>query len=216
MGRQGRPGQSRQARRAAQRRQPPRQGPAGGQQPNWPLVGALGAVLAAILIFGILFAKQAGILGNATPTPSMTANSVGGIGCNANMTVGYHVHQHLTVLIKGKQFQFSPDVGHYYDHDCLFWVHKHTDENGLIHLESPAPVKPTLKAFFDIARLTVGQQGVPNITPGPGEQRKVWVNMKPYSGDPLSIPLVQHTDITIEIGPPFSPPRKFPFAKYQV
>jgi hypothetical protein len=85
-----------------------------------------------------------------------------------------------------------------------------------MHLESPGPVKPPLKAFFDIARLTVGAQGVPNLTPGPGEQRKVWVNMKPYSGDPLTIPLVQHTDITIEIGPPFSPPRKFPFAKYQV
>ncbi len=210
MGRQGRPGQSRQARRAAQRRQPQRPGPAGGKGPNWALMGALGAILAAIVIFAIVFAKQ------SNATPNMTANSVDGIGCNANMTVGYHVHPHITVLIKGKPFQFSQDVGHYYDHDCLFWMHKHQDENGLIHLESPAPVKPTLKAFFDISRLTFGAQGVPNITPGPSEQRKVWVNMKPYSGDPLTIPLVQHTDITIEIGPPFSPPRKFPFAKYQV
>jgi len=210
MGRQGRPGQSRQARRAAQRRQPQRQGPAAAKGPNWALMGALGAILAAIVIFAIVFAKQTG---NATPT--MTANSVDGIGCN-NMQPGYHVHPHLTVLIKGKPFQFSQDVGHYYDHDCLFWVHKHQDENGLIHIESPGPVKPSLKTFFDIARITVGAQGVPNITPGPGEQRKVWVNMKPYSGDPLTIPLVQHTDITIEIGSPFSPPRKFPFAKYQV
>jgi len=210
MGRQGRPGQSRQARRAAQRRQPQRQGPATAKGPNWALMGALGAILAAIVIFAILFAKQTG---NATP--NMTANSVDGIGCN-NMQPGYHVHPHLTVLIKGKPFQFSQDVGHYYDHDCLFWMHKHQDENGLIHLESPGPIKPPLKAFFDITRLTVGAQGVPNLTPGPGEQRKIWVNMKPYSGDPLTIPMVQHTDITIEIGPPFSPPRKFPFAKYQV
>ncbi len=215
MGRQGRPGQSRQARRAAQRRQPQRQGPAGGQRPNWALMGAMGVVLAAIVIFVIEFASHGGMPGSATPTPNMTANSVDGIGCN-NMQPGYHVHPHLTVLIKGKPFQFSQDVGHYYDHDCLFWVHKHQDENGLIHVESPGPVKPPLKAFFDIARLTVGAQGVPNLTPGPGEQRRVWVNMKPYTGDPLTIPLLQHTDITIEIGPPFSPPRKFPFAKYQV
>ncbi len=215
MGRQGRPGQSRQARRAAQRRQPERPGTAGGRRPNWPVMGALGAILAAIVIFGIVFAKQAGISGGATPTPNMTANPVDGVGCN-NMQPGYHVHPHLTVLIKGKQFQFSTDTGHYYDHDCLFWVHKHQDENGLIHIESPGPVKPPLKTFFDIVRLTAGPQGVPNITPRPGQQRKVWVNMKPYTGDPLQIPLLQHTDITIEIGPPFSSPKKFPFAKYQV
>jgi hypothetical protein len=44
------------------------------------------------------------------------------------MQPGYHVHPHLTVLIKGKPFQFNQDVGRYYDHDCLFWLHKHQDE----------------------------------------------------------------------------------------
>ena len=38
---------------------------------------------------------------------------------------------------------------------------------------------------------------------------KVFVDGKPYDGDPAKIPLNAHTDIVIEAGPPFPAPPKF-------
>jgi hypothetical protein len=37
----------------------------------------------------------------------------------------------------------------------------------------------------------------------------VWVDGKPYGGDPTKIPLAAHTDIVLEIGPPYPAPPKF-------
>ncbi len=42
-----------------------------------------------------------------------------------------------------------------------------------------------------------------------GSKLKVWVDGKPYTGDPAKIPLVAHADIVIEAGPPFPTPPKF-------
>jgi hypothetical protein len=50
----------------------------------------------------------------------------------------------------------------------------------------------------------------------PGQTLKVWVNLKPYYGNPRNIKLTQHTDITIQIGPKFVKPKRFDFAAYNV
>jgi hypothetical protein len=42
-----------------------------------------------------------------------------------------------------------------------------------------------------------------------GSKLKVWVDGKPYAGDPAKIPLAAHADIVIEAGPPFPTPPKF-------
>ena len=37
----------------------------------------------------------------------------------------------------------------------------------------------------------------------------IWVDGRPYGGDPRKIPLVQHADIVIEAGPPYARPAPF-------
>ncbi len=40
---------------------------------------------------------------------------------------------------------------------------------------------------------------------------RIYVNFKPYTGGPRTIPLRRHTTITLEIGPPFLRPRAYKF-----
>lgn len=40
---------------------------------------------------------------------------------------------------------------------------------------------------------------------------KVYVDQKPYTGNPRDIVLVKHKTITIEIGPPFVAPKPYNF-----
>jgi len=35
---------------------------------------------------------------------------------------------------------------------------------------------------------------------------KVWVDGKPFTGDPRTIPLTAHADIVIQVGPPHAKP----------
>ncbi|HEV8409270.1 MAG TPA: hypothetical protein VGQ30_02095, partial [Gemmatimonadaceae bacterium] len=42
-----------------------------------------------------------------------------------------------------------------------------------------------------------------------GDAMKVWVDGKPFAGDPRTIPLKPHTDIVLMIGPPFVTPPRF-------
>jgi hypothetical protein len=217
MGRQSR--QSRQARRAQERRQlaQRRQHPQRASfEFNWQMVAGLVVILAFVGILGFkaLSNSSNNTLASATATIP-NGPSVEGIGCDQGMPAGgYHIHAHLTVLEAGKSFPIGQDSGHYYAKDCLFWLHAH-DPSGLIHFESPQVEHPPLSAWLGVlARTNPG--GAPNITPGPGQTRKVYVNGKLYIGNPANIKIYQHENIWIELGPPFSSPQPFDFKAHGV
>lgn len=215
----GRQSQSRQARRAAERRQQNRGHGRGRQGASWSLIAG-GAVLAVAVIIFIVFAIKGtgvsnGAAGTNTPTPFPTGRPIAGIGCDGGMTSGAspHIHADLAIYDHGKQVPLPPGVGHDTNEDCLFWVHAHQDAAvGVIHMESPHVIHPTLDTYLAIARRTVPKSQVPRLTPKPGEQEKVWVNEKPYYGNPLNIKLYQHMTVTVEFGPPFVKPKPFDFA----
>ncbi len=236
----GRQSQSRQARRAQERRQrehgtkgEPSLG-SGGRRgaghrptthgrsrsgPNWSLIAGGGVVAIAIVVFilavaGVFNIKGSGAAAGATATIG-PGPSIAGIGCDQGMTnpTAPHIHAHIAIYVKGKLQPISSNFGHDYNHDCLFWMHAHQDVNGIIHLESPVAVHPPLSTWYKILKETLPQSGakVPQVAPTAGEQEKVWVNLKPYHGDPMNIKLYRHTNITIEIGAPFTPPKPFTF-----
>jgi hypothetical protein len=234
MGRQS--GGSRQARRAQARRQqqqsergsgsrpvtPSGRGtvirrPVGGG-PNWQLIAGLVVVLAAIGIFAWAVTHERGssttASGNSTPTTIGPGPTVNGIACDQGMSSGpsFHIHAHIAIYDKGKLQPISADYGHYYNKDCLFWLHAH-DTAGIIHMESPHPIHPTLATWYQIAKLTLPSAGdkLPRITPRPGEQERAYVNQKLYHGNPMGIPLTKHENITIEFGPPWVAPKAFTF-----
>lgn len=206
--------ESRQARRARERRGQGkgRQGQSPANQRNWAMLAGGAVIIAAILVVIGLVATGAGKgLAGPAPTPTETpGKTIDGLGCDAGMSVNYHQHAHLTIFDKGTQITVPAQVGFNYNHDCLYWVHTH-DTSGVIHIESPHPVGPKLKAFFDLWGKPITSQQIGPAKVQPGETVRTYVNQKLYSGNPANIPLRRHTTITIEIGPPFPQPKPFAY-----
>jgi hypothetical protein len=133
---------------------------------------------------------------------------VAGIACDAMEGNRMHTHQHLVLLDRGKEVPIPADVGQRPDRNCLYWIHTHTAD-GIIHIESPTPRTFTLGDFFTIWGQPLDRTRAAAMRGAKGEALRVWVDGKPYTGDPRAIPLLVHTDIVIEAGPPFVPPPRF-------
>lgn len=143
----------------------------------------------------------------------MVGPSVDGMKCD-NEPATYHVHSHLAVYITGRPWHFDQYDGQLTQDSGKYWLHRHADETGIIHIEGPNAVNPNLKTWFDIFAKTEGKRALPKLIPGQGQERRIWVDLKPYYGDLLRISLRQYTDITREVGPPFHQPSRINFARY--
>lgn len=223
--------ESRQSRRQRQRREAER---ARKQTSNTSRNGLLAGVAMAIVVIGVVAALvfTQGSAQSKTAKATATAKAqaatqytpvagvrYGPIRCSYNEMVAagfYHEHAHLTILDKGKDVPVSPQIGFDMQHDCLTWAHTHNPSLGIIHIESPYKIVPTLGEFFQIWNKPINTHQVASAVVKPGESMKVYVDGKPYSGDPANIMLVRHTDVTIEVGPPFQKPKPFNFAKYNL
>jgi hypothetical protein len=161
------------------------------------------ASLAVAMAFGSL-RSHAGPLQGGPPQ----GETIGGISCDAMEGAETHIHQHLTLLDHGRPVPIPEDVGQRPARRCLYWVHTHTPD-GIIHIEAPAKRTFTLGDFFMIWGQPLSRTRASMAKAGKGTSLKVWVNGKPYMGDPRVIPLVAHTDIWIEAGPPFPKPTAF-------
>lgn len=76
----------------------------------------------------------------------------------------------------------------------------------------PRGVVPPLGTLFKIAEYTNGDSVLPPVPQG--AHMKVFLNLTPYAGTPDSIPLHRYTQVTIDYGPPFAPPKIFHFGKF--
>jgi hypothetical protein len=145
--------------------------------------------------------------------PASTAASgqpVDGIQCQSSEQVAYHIHAHLAVYVDGQLrpiplgigivkpiVQQTPTGGFAQASNCYYWLHTHV-QDGIIHIESPTHTVYTLGQFFDEwhQRLTSSQVA------GAHGAVTAYVNGKPYSGDPRSIPLTAHAVIQFDVGSP--------------
>jgi len=137
-----------------------------------------------------------------------TGQPVAGISCDAMEGAKTHIHQHLLLLDHGKTVVIPPDVGRPAMRPCLYWVHTHTPD-GIIHIESPQMRTFTLGDFFAIWGKPLSRTQAASLKSDKGGKLKVWVNGKPFTGDPRTIQLSAHADVVIEAGPPFPAPPKF-------
>jgi len=223
--------ESRQARRARERRELERRSRQQHHHTSisnkWSLLaGAAIAVVVAGALLSYFFSQTSSVnavqatataaaLSEDTPVPGM---AVGNVQCTANEMVSpgfYHVHAHLTILDQGKSVPIDNNIG-FTNQGCLYWVHTHNPSNGILHIETPYKLVPTLGQFFRIWKKPLSSSQVGKVKVRPGDQIRTFVNGKRYTGDPRSIPLVAHQDIVIEVGPPFVKTKPFPFAKYNV
>jgi hypothetical protein len=119
-----------------------------------------------------------------------------------------HIHQHLVIFDHGKPLTVPDNVGRPMIRQCLYWLHTHTPD-GVIHVESPTTRTFTLGDFFTIWGQPLTTTQASRAKADKGTKLKVWVDGKPYTGDPRQIPLTPHADIVVEAGPPFPAPPKF-------
>jgi len=156
---------------------------------------------ARTLVFAVALTLAGGLCAAAAPN----GETVNAIRCDPAEQVAFHIHQHLAIWDRGKPVGIPPDVGRPVLANCIYWLHTHTPD-GIIHVESPTFRNYTLGDFFSVWGQPLSRSRAATAIAGPGETMRIWVNGDPYSGDPRKIELAQHTDVTIEIGPPWKLP----------
>jgi len=170
---------------------------------------ALTAPLAAAAAFGLLAPRSVSLAAPAQQQLAVPSGEpVGGISCDAMEGQRLHTHQHLVIFDHGKEVPIPPNVGQPAVRQCIYWVHTHTPD-GIIHIEAPLDRTFTLGDFFNVWGQPLTKATAASAHAAKGASLKVWVDGKPYAGDPRAIALAPHADIVIEAGPPFPKPPRF-------
>jgi hypothetical protein len=159
---------------------------------------------------GIPLEQGAALAPAATTTQGAT---VDGVKCEAQEQVVYHIHAHLQVYVNGQPRTLPAAIGmvgpvseqtpygpFYGATKCYYFLHTHATD-GVIHIESPTARIYMLGDFFDEWRQPLTPTDVA------GNQGKVtaYVNGKPWTKDPRSIPLIPHESIDLDVGSPVVP-----------
>jgi hypothetical protein len=109
-----------------------------------------------------------------------------------------HLHSHLQVLNGGKNVVVPADIGIQVNVG-LSPLHTH-DATGIIHVESPTQMDFTLGQFFKEWNVALSPTCLGTNCADATHDLKVFVDGKAFTGDPTSIKLADHEDITVAYG----------------
>ena len=176
--------QTRQSRRTSGRRQETRQvhTPAKKTQP-WQNVAGVVLVLAVAAVLAVLAFKPGSASGTDVTKAATQGEKTAG---KVDGQIGCNAMEQIT-----------------------YHVH---DQSAIVHIESPHKILPTLGTWYDVMKLPLSSTQIGSYKVESRQHLKIYVNGKPYSGNPRDIVLTQHKDIWLEIGPPFQKPTPFDFA----
>ena len=111
-----------------------------------------------------------------------------------------HIHAHLDIIVNGAPVQVPADIGIDAALQKISPLHTH-DTTGVIHIESPtAPATFTLGQFFTEWQVSLAADHIGGLATDGTHQLKVYINGKPYTGDPADIVLKAHDEIAIVYG----------------
>lgn len=116
-----------------------------------------------------------------------------------------HLHAHVSLYINGQNVAIPQYVGIARNAKsgrviCYYWLHVH-DHSGIIHIEPPVRQTFTLGQFLNEWQQRFAGLGFPEqllLTKG----WRMWTNGLPYHGTLESIPLTEHTLITLAYNSP--------------
>jgi hypothetical protein len=184
---------------------------------------------------GILLAFAIGLIiyivaNNKPSTPPPTAAN---IPCDQLEHSKVHYHAALQIVYGGSVHPIPGNIGIVTDAagnpSCYYWLHVHTGQPNVIHVEAPANQKFTLGQFFAVWEAWNKAMGLPQPEPldashvstinlTADQKLIVYIDKQDgkgpqvYTGDPKAIELVSHEVITLEITPPeVTPPPTFTF-----
>jgi hypothetical protein len=182
-----------------------------------------------LLIFAALVVIGVRSHTSTAGAPTVQGSS-GSIPCDQLEHTQVHYHVALQILDSNGTLHPIPGGAGIVPNEtapsCFYWLHVHSANQDVIHIESPAARVFTLGDFFKVwdAYNTYQANGVGHelldpthvstLTVGTGQQMIVYVDLSDgkgpqvYEGDPANITLKAHEIITIEIvsGTPFKPP----------
>ena len=124
----------------------------------------------------------------AEPPTSALASPAAGteIGCDkGGHDAAYHIHSLVGVKVDGSLYAPPANIG---ITNCMYWVHTHAAD-GIVHVEAPATVHPTLGDFLDIWGKTYPDDQLLAQAREAIAAGEVTVDDKPYAGDALALQL---------------------------
>lgn len=142
--------------------------------------------------------------------------TVDGVEGSSQEMLQTHYHAHVSLFYKGEQIAIPAGIGivkPFHEENGfvgmgkgIYWLHTH-DATGIIHIESPTNRTYTLANFFDIWGEPLSSHDVAGLK---GKVR-VFVDGRPYTGNPRNIQLKKHEEITLEVGDPVMAPPAYTF-----
>jgi hypothetical protein len=125
---------------------------------------------------------------SATPaTPAPSASTGNEIKCDlGGHDAAYHIHALVGVKVNGQLYAPPANIG--IGSDCMYWVHTHAAD-GIVHIEAPATVNPTLGDFLDLWAKSFPDEQLLQTAEDAIAAGKVTVNDEPFTGDPLTLVL---------------------------
>jgi hypothetical protein len=179
------------------------------------IAGTVVVVLIVVSVMAYVAIKaSSGGAPTASGSPALSGTQ---IPCDQLEHTQVHYHAYLQIVADGNIVPISTSVGR--TAGCYYWIHMHSNEQGIIHVEAPSDRAFTLADFFSVwgawggKRQLLDSSHVSTMTLSAGQALVVYVDADDgsgphvYSGDPKQIVLKNHEMITLEITPPsLSPP----------
>ena len=188
-------------------------------------LGIVGAVVVVLVIAGVVVgvvlnatrsapAAAAGNDAGRTSAPPWAAPSdvearvkAAGLTMLTAEGTALHIHQHLTVTVDGTAEQVPADIGIDEQAQRLSAIHTH-DTTGIIHVESPVVKTFRLGQVFTEWDVHLAEGQVGGYRDGhAGEKVALFVDRKPYTGDPARLALAAHQDIDFVVTTDGSTPK---------
>lgn len=116
-----------------------------------------------------------------------------------------HIHQHIDVFVNGSPAAVPAEIG-INDNSFISPIHTH-DATGVIHVESPTNEQFTLGQFFAIWGVRFTRTSVGGYHSSAARPIRVYLDGKPFHGDPTRLVLASHEEIAVVIG---KPPARIP------
>jgi len=185
----------------------------------------VGAILALVFIGLLIYGA---INSRTNPIPTV-AGSGGSINCDQLEHTQVHYHAAIQIVAQGAVHPIPGGIGIQGGETaptCFYWLHVHSANPNVIHIESTADRVFTLADFFKVwdawstynsgPHELLDSTHVSTLTVGSGQSMKIYIDLDDgkgaqlFEGDPRNIVLKSHETITIEISPPIlAPPPAF-------
>jgi hypothetical protein len=111
-----------------------------------------------------------------------------------------HNHAHLDLSINGSPVDVAASIGFDQAAQALASLHTH-DTSGVVHMESSDPNgRFTLGEFFDVWGLKLTPSCIGGYCDNSTAKLRIFVDGKPFEGDPRSLELRDHEEIVIAYG----------------